>query len=723
MDDIYYFSNGKVKTTIIDNLIIDLYENKGRLLDDKELKEHKLTKDYNDNVKIAISKYTKRVPLYSVHANMIFLIFKENIFPRINYDKYRFINKQLLTSFNSSEDKFMIDFMSNYDIKILEETYMKIFYQSFVMNSYITNCRRPSFSSGLDHIEPYYSSTELYYLAYDLNLIEHPDFSEGESEDLCKKITAYDIPSKTLTDHQLYIYNSRSIGLVKHYSLFGSYFMNKYLRDYYCCFQSDEFHRNQVPIINSLLEIQIKLMINLIRHAPEFCQRNDEFTVYRFIDNDTFLKSTKIGDIYKDPSFMSTTRNPFYYQENYKFGYILMKIKIPINIKGIGLSIESYSNFPKEEEIIFPPTTRLRLDKITTEHESHIHVLNKKVTTKYEFTLLGNDYMNNSPIELYMPDGFEPPIPLVDMKILMKNPDIIYTTMTDRLKFFTKNYVNSNFQFQTLIGSRNVNFIMESYDSSSVYKDFFFYKTTSGLMIYSFNPKYGNINIIIELNTEIHVNYYFKFSVTDSSHQLDLNDKDWIMWLSLLSYVIGSRSVIIHGNYFLQYDNSDTKAQIMKTRYTYCDNIYQYLKYKKKFFSDFVEVIAEFDYNLLDNLVNYSTNDILNIVDKDELYQISIKNVKMNVSEYYVFIVENYPKLIPVLESKMNRIFQIEKNPFDYIYYRLDTWAHLYNNNIIKSMPSDKDFNFKKGSFRSLIGDKKIPQFKNRLRAYLQKNN
>ncbi len=42
--------------------------------------------------------------------------------------------------------------------------------------------------------------------------------------------------------------------------------------------------------------------------------------------------------------------------------------------------------------------------------------------------------------------------------------------------------------------------------------------------------------------------------------------------------------------------------------------------------------------------------------------------------------------------------------------------AYLYNKNLIRSMPSEKDFQIRRGSFKSLIGDKKIPQFRNRLR-------
>jgi hypothetical protein len=306
------------------------------------------------------------------------------------------------------------------------------------------------------------------------------------------------------------------------------------------------------------------------------------------------------------------------------------------------------------------------------------------------------------------------------MKDLLENEDVNYTSITDRLKFFTKTYVNTNFQFKSVIGSTEFTFIMESYDSTSVYKDFFYHQTSTGLLIYSFNPRYGNINLILEIDAEIHVNYYFKYSVTDSSHQLELDNPDWISWLSLLSYVLGSRTVIIHGNYFLHSDPKDTPQQkIMKTRHTYCQNIYQYLKIKKKWFDSMVEISPGFDYYLLDNLKQYSINEILHPTDHDELYHLATTNDMTNVSDFYCFIVEQYPNLISLLEEKIDQLFQVEKNPFKNIYYRLDSWSYLYNRNLIRSIPSEKEFVVRKGSFKSLIGDKKIPQFKNRLRTYL----
>lgn len=236
-------------------------------------------------------------------------------------------------------------------------------------------------------------------------------------------------------------------------------------------------------------------------------------------------------------------------------------------------------------------------------------------------------------------------------------------------------------------------------------------------MLTTANPKYGNINIMMEIGSEIHVNYYFKFSVTDPSIVVDLNKPEWIEWLSMFAYIIGSRTIIIHSNYTLQYSREDTIEQkLMKTRYTYSQNIYLYMKYKKKLF-DFIEIIPHFDYYQLDYLSEIKVNDIIKSSDKNELYRIAQSSGVENMFDFFIYIVENYPKFIKTIEGKMESIYEPEINPFFNVEYSLDAWTYLYNRDLIKNIPLDKEF-FKKGSFKKLIGDKKIPKFKNRLRSY-----
>lgn len=726
-DIVYYYVPTSLpykieSTEYIDELIILLYEGKAKFITDTQIKELNLPKNYLSILKKKISKYEERIPLYDIVSNRIYLIYKDNVYPRIHLDNYRFVDSNFYNSLIKNKNPSKVDMeniriLSNYDLDTLYNTYMKIFYKSFVINSYITSCRRPSFSSGMEHISPYYNINELYYLAYDWNLTNKATLSEKEINALCKKISRYDIPAQILLDHQMYIYDSKSIGLVKHYSLFGSYYMNFYLRKYQCCISNEP---NPKAIRNIYLENQITIMIKLINNAPAFTKTH---TVYRFIENDNYLKHLKVGDIYQDSGFMSTTRNPFYYKENYAFGYILIKIKLPKNIQGIGLCIEAYSNFPREEEIILPPTSKYRLNKVTDASDmTHFHnIFNLKVEKKYEFTWVGNDYIGkkNSEIIIKIPDAQIPEIKDVNMKDLLGDDNIKYLSMSDRLKYFRDMYVNINNQFASVIDNIRYIFSFESYDSTTVYRPFFYYEVSDGIMVTTANPKYGNINIMLEIRPEIHVNYYFRFSVTDLSIVVDLNRPEWIEWLSLFAYVIGSRTVVIHSNYILQYNKNDTIEQKQnKTRYTFSQNIYMYMKHKKKMY-DFVEVIPNFDYFQLDYLFKIPVEEYVKPTDRDELYRVYQISGTNNMGDFYIYVIEKFPKMIKYLEEKMDLIYEPEKNPFKNISYRLDAWGYLYNHNLINHIPTDKDFNVTKGTFKKLIGDKKIPKFKNRLRAYL----
>lgn len=715
-----------LSTKIVDDLITLLYENKADFISESQRIELGLPEKYFNDIRIDISKNKNRVPLYDIRSNHIFLIHWENVFQRIYSENYRFVDENFFSDLKKISAPTEMDIenerlLSYYDFDTLEKIYLKIFYKSFVVDSFITNCRRPSFYSGMDHISPYYNINEINYLAYDWNLTDKITYDAKEISQLCKNITKYDIPAKILIEHQLYIYDSKAMGLVKYYSLFGSYYMNVYLRKSGCCLPIVKSYEEIIR--NLYLENQIKIMIRLIKNAPAF---STSHTVYRFVERDDYLKHLKIGDVYQDTSFMSTTRNPFYYKENYAFGFILIKIKIPAGIKGIGLCIEAYSNFPSEEEIILAPASKYKLNNIseTVTNETFHNAFNLQVKKKYEFTWVGNDYIDklDKDVSIDIIDAYIPEIKIVNLLDLLHDEKIKYLSISDRLKYFRDNYVNVNNQFESIIGTNKYTFIFGSYDSTSVYKSFFYYEVPDGIMITTSNPKYGNINILMEIGTEIHINYYFRYSVTDPSTVVDLNKTEWIEWLSLFAYVIGSRTVVIHSNYTLLYNKNDSiEKKIMKTRYTFSQNIYLYMKYQKKMY-EFREVVPHFDYFQLDRLKDFKVKEVITSTDKNELYRLAQTSNIDNLYDFYLYLVENFPKTIRDFELKMSDIFEPVNNPFLNVTYGLDAWLYLYNRDLISQIPSEKNFLAKKGSFKKLIGDKKIPKFKNRLRTYLFDN-
>lgn len=730
---IYYYldikdSNSVQKTEILEEIVHLLFEGSAKLISKTHLKELSLESDYLEKMKKSISSYDVKVPLYDINFNHIYLINSDNVYPYIYLENYRFVDQKFLDGLKnadklSSADLENIRILDNYDMARLKKTYMDIFYKSFVITSHITDCRRPSFASGMDHISPYYSINELYFLAYDWNLTQKAVLSEKQIAAFCKEISKHDISAKTLLDHQIYIYDQKAIGLVKHYSLYGSYYMNLYLRKASLVDYTD-------AIVNEYLENQIRIMTNLVVNAPAFV---DSHTVYRFIGRDDYMRNLQVGSIYQDASFMSTTRNPFYYKqigENYTFGYILIKIKLPKDIKGIGLCIESYSNFPIEEEIILAPTSKYRLDAlIETPEEIAFHdVFKLIVKKKYEFTWMGNDFIGDDKIpvskntKMNTPGAYIPPLKTVDFISLLKDENMGYLSISDRLRYFKDNQVNINNQFQTEIAGNMYLFNLEAYDSSSVYKKFFYYEVPDGIMLTTSNPKFGNINLIMEIGPEIHVNYYFKFSINDPSTVVDLNKPEWMEWFSLLAYVLGSRSVVIHSNYAMSYDKTDSFAiKQMKTRYTFSQNIYYYMKYKRKFY-EFIEVIPAFEYYQFDQLFVIPVTDLIKVSDKNELFRIHKESKIDNLGDFYIYIIENVPKLIKSLEDKLAELYDPDKNPFNNISYKLDAWIYLLQRNLIQQIPSEKEFNTKKGSFKKLIGPNKITKFQNRLRTFLSSN-
>lgn len=651
-----YIDNKPINIDSIEELILKLYE--GAILKSEEIKR-------------AISRYQERIPLYDIKSRKVYLIYQLNVYQRIVYDHYRLLSPDIIENLDTK----MKTFMEQYDLNILENTYYKVFYSSFSKNNYLTNCVKPSYKSGFTHINPYYREDELHYLAIDWGLTR--------DENICETVKKHDITSETLLQHQEYIFQKKSICLVKYYSLFGSYLMNRYLR------------LNKTNI-DPIIEHQIQLMMKLIKKAPPITSASSKRAMYRLIENDSFMAKLLPGDIYTDPSFMSTTRNPFYYQNNYQFGYILIKINIPPEA-GIGLCIESYSNFPEEEEVIFPPTSKYRLDNIIVEPPNlERSILNKKVMKKYEMTLLGNEI---NTIDKIIPAYDN--VPIIDMEKL----NLQGTTVAEKMENLIS-LSNKNRHFQ----SNDVIFTIGSYNSSGVYKKFFYYTTNNGIMIYSSNPKYGNLNLIIEIGNEMHCNYYFKYSINDTSQQVNLDTPQWLKWISFFGKALGISTIIFHPNYAISYD----KESVNSTRYVHPINIYQYLKNGKKYFQE-IEITPAFEYFILDQLNNTDPSEILNQVDKDELYQIQDSLNISNLCDFYLKIVDSFPQFRITLEEKIGRLFQSEINPFTNLWYRMECWSYLYNRNFIKVLPQPIS---NKGSFKKVIQETELKQFENRLRNY-----
>jgi len=316
-----------------------------------------------------ISKIDNRVPLYDIYSANLFLIQRDKVYYKVVYWHHRFPNQNLfnylqlryldLTSIFKPDKittrqirklKYALDFLNNFDLKILENTYVQVFYYyANEVGKNITTCTRPSFLPHFYHINPYYTRSEIINMGLNMGLIKSNNeyYDTDKINQLCQLIRKEDINADILLKHQQHIISDNKVGLVQYYTLQGSYFMNQYLRN----LVSYNYR-------NVYLENLIRIMWELINTAPAF---DKPYILYRFIKTDAHIRSLKIGDEYIEQGFTSTTRDPFYRSDIFKFGFILIKIKIPANEIGVALCLETLSHFPHEEEILLSPLSRLMI--------------------------------------------------------------------------------------------------------------------------------------------------------------------------------------------------------------------------------------------------------------------------------------------------------------------------------------------------------------------------
>ena len=128
------------------------------------------SKDDSNNIKDKISKIDNLIPLYDIFSKNIYLIKPEDIYDKIINLFYRPLTEELYnylksikTSDKSLQEKIKknLSFMNNFNLKILEETYIKTFYyQSNKIGKNFTLCIKPSFLPFVN-INPFYNRDEL----------------------------------------------------------------------------------------------------------------------------------------------------------------------------------------------------------------------------------------------------------------------------------------------------------------------------------------------------------------------------------------------------------------------------------------------------------------------------------------------------------------------------------------------------------------------------------
>ncbi len=658
----------------------------------EEFKKYKLDDTFIENIKKYISKINYKIPLYDVYTNNIYLINRENLFLRINLNHYRFPNKNVIQELKIEYDKIknintddilenrkkrkyelMLEFFDNFDIDILEDTFYRTIYKhSDELGKNIIFCKRPSFNKYIHNSKPYYSSIEIINMALNMGIKVDIKDKNLDIDKLCETVRKNDISYKIIESHQKYIIDNDMMGLIQYYSVQGSYFINQYLRGLVNYNYNNSFLDN---IINPLWKLCIE--------SPAF---DKDYIVYRFVSNDYYLDSLNIGDIFYDDGFMSTTRDPFYKSEDYQFGFILIKIKIPKGQKGTGLCVENISHFPQEQEILFAPKTKFKLisrDSDIVYYHTDLNITTN-VKTRYEFEWVGVEK------------------PQIDKKIYTgKTNEINFLNLTpivsDNIYYKIDNFIENNAndlnQIYCKIGDKNFLTTIEKYNSIGAYKNFYAMETNNGYSFYSIYNNYLLFFIEIGINNdipEIHVNYYVKYNTLNKEEIY--SQKEFIDFISSIGYYFGIDKVFIYPEYKPCILLKNNKVQLTGN---YCIDFYNYLKNnQKRFFMkdlNIIELKPLFDYYDLDLLKELEIEKIFTKVD-DELYQLYVKYYKINfpdkkISDYLVWIIENKCYLTEKFIQKLEKIYK-HNNPFKQDVYILNCMNYLYNKNITNTYGS-----------------------------------
>ena len=617
-------------------LIDKLFDNKIKLIKKKD--------------KIKLSEYNEFIPMYDIYSEKIYPIENTDLHFRLKDCHFRFITDEVKqwieNKLKKESDKNLINkfrtnlaIIENYDLNTLEKTSYETLYKFAIdLGLSFSICKRNSFHQYLTNINPYYTKIELIKLGKNNKIIDENAnikiIDKTVHYKICKTVTKNDISREEIRKSNLNLIKNNSIGLVTYYSFFGSYKFNNFLRN-----------QKKENISRTELE-NIKKLTKIIKSSPKL--KNDYF-VYRFLANDDFLENLKIGDIFIDPGFLSTTRDPFYNPNkiNDSFGFVLLKIHI-LQKEGTGIFAENFSLFKKEEEFILPPNSELKLIS-KDDNFKYFHTNNefeKIIKKKYEFKLMKVNYDKIEKINF-----LEEEIPDIDLFNLELNG----STRLDLLKNFTY-LTNSLGEFQINIDGKKFIFNYEWYDSSNTYSKFFYNKTKNGIIFINYDNGYPVLSI--ECGEKLVINYIKKYYHNNKCE--NLQEELIFKIVSLFGKNLKYKDVIIFPNYcnFINLENykhkneNDEDYDILYFK-MYCSTLYNYIKSNKRS-NKYKYIELKYGYWKLNKLLELKVNDEINNKLTKELKNLTWK-------ELFIKIVENHY----------------------YLYKRLENWLNIYGDNLI----------------------------------------
>ena len=645
----------------------------------------------NSKDKILLSKYEDQVPMYDIYSQKVYPINKQNIHYRLIESHYRFIDKEIYQWLKNLYDKYAadeeqgqrfkynLDVINNYQIDILIETCYKTLYKySPLLGLQVSICKRNSFHPFVQYLKPYYTKLELIKLGQNMDIIKtniDPEYLIDQKfhYSMCKKVSKNDVSFDLIQKHHQYIINNNGIGWVCFYSFVGSFLFNKYLRNLNISATSVLPKKIAPNYYTGLYKL-----VQLMENSPPL---ENDYLIYRFIWDDSFISGLKEGDTFVDKGFISTTRDPFYSPGlNGNFGLILLKIKIPKNKKGVGLFIENFSLFPKEEEFLLPPLTKLKL-KSKNDNFKYYHTnpeFEKLINRKYEFELVSTDYKR-----FYL--EHKKVLNIIETAQLYQPIDKIILSGIDRvniIKQFIQLYSVDNL-IKLSLDKDVYTFNYQWFDSSltSSYEKFYYNKVKDG-MLFSLVDVNGNPYLNIELGTDLVVNYLNKFYLSDNGIKSYLVQPiiDLVYNFGRIFYY--KNALLMHQNmsFSLFKDNYKESNYIFLYQNLYNNSIYSYLKFDTKFDKINDPFISyEIGYWYLDEYFNKKPEQVL--IDKLPPFA---SNANTN-KELLIEIVENYFYLYPKLVELM------DTNIFKKSYYTYNIYEKLASQGLVDNFKPNID--------------------------------
>ena len=629
--------------------------------------------------KIKLSKFEEYIPMYDIYSDKIYPINKKNLYSRLIYNHYRFINQEVYDWINNKfkknkyeNDKQNLELLNNYNIEILYETSLKtVFKNSSELGLSISICKRNSFNKFFNHITPYYSRDELIKLGLNMGVIKEKDKIDIQDSkvhyEICKKISKNDFSFEEILENGNYIIDKKLISLISFYSFMGSYFMNNLLRT-----------ESNPDISNPYYKMIQKLSLGIL-DSPKL---NNEYFIYRFIWDDFFIRNLKIGEVFEDKGFISTTRDPFYSPNNeVKFGIVLAKIKINPSLTK-SLLIENFSLFPKEQEILLIPNTQIKLVS-KDENFKYFHVnenYQKNITKKYEFELIGNNFKEDKRVKYI--EELEPII-LSDDSLENYNSDKIgiindfikkYKKNSEKIKF--DNFIDIQWYSTILKQTKSYRIFYHWFDGTDSYELFYKNNNKDGMFFIIYDEFYYPY-INIEFGDKMIINNLNKYYYYNDKKRIDTFD---FLFIVELAKIFRYPKFELNGEYenFSQINKDITNNDYKIASYTnlYNKSFYDYIKNKKIFYEDISKNSIFKNLELFNLKLGYWKIDKLKKSEiPDELKnKFDEKTIKSsNLNDFIIEIIENHMMFYPKLK-------EYYKNIFNELYIEFD--VNLYFRNI-----------------------------------------